>query len=142
MAQQGAVSKAKIKDGLTPKQAKFVKGIAEGKSATQAALSAYDVKNYGTAAVVATENLNKPNIREAVQRALEHHQLTPEMALEPVKKALLYKGDTERESLEMNLKGVGIYQRLLAMTEDKTAGGGGNTFIFNNKVDKQSFTAK
>lgn len=142
MAQQGRVAKAKLKDGLTPKQAKFVQKIAEGKTGTQAALESYNVKSVDVAKTVASENYSKPNIREAIQRALEHHQITPEMALEPVKRGLLFQGDTERESLDMNLKAVGIYSKLLGMTEDKSNQSNGNTFVFNNVNSSQNFYKK
>lgn len=76
------------KPKLTQKQAKFVKGIAEGKPATVSAQESYDVKNYGTAAVIASENLNKPNVKEAIDLAMVKLNLTPERVLKPIDDAL------------------------------------------------------
>jgi hypothetical protein len=69
---------------LTIKQAKLVKGIAEGKTNTQAALDAYDVKSPETAASMASENLRKPNVQEAIQQALTFYNLTPKRAMKPI----------------------------------------------------------
>ncbi|RLI35141.1 hypothetical protein DRO66_07710 [Candidatus Bathyarchaeota archaeon] len=52
---------------LTPKQQEFANGILEGKSGTQAAVDAYNVKNRKTASVIAAENLAKPSIEEYLQ---------------------------------------------------------------------------
>jgi len=129
------MAEVKKKPKLTVKQAKFVKGIAEGKSATVSAQESYDVKKYSTAAVIATENLNKPNVKEAVEYALAKQGLTADDMVAPVKRALEFQGETDRETIEINLKGVDRLVRLFQMTEDKNTGG--NTFIFNNG-DKQS----
>ena len=127
---------------LTPKQAKFVQGIAEGKPAYKSAVEAYDTDDLNVANAIAVENLQKPTIRAAVEAALAEHHLTAFDAVKPVADALKYQGDTQKESLEMNLKGVDRYIKLIAMTEEKGANTGGNTFIFNNKVAKQSFTSQ
>lgn len=76
------------KPKLTRKQAEFVKGIAEGKPATISAQDTYNVKNYGTAAVIASENLNKPNVKEAIDLAMVKLNLTPERVLKPIDDAL------------------------------------------------------
>ena len=47
---------------LTHQQRQFVLHYVRGVSGTDAALSVYDVKNRNTAAVIASENLRKPNI--------------------------------------------------------------------------------
>jgi phage terminase small subunit len=84
---------------LTTKQAKFVKGIAQGKTNTDSALEAYDTNSYETAAVIATENLKKPNIQDAIELARVKLNLTPERALKPIDDAL------NDDDLEMRLKG-------------------------------------
>lgn len=62
---------------LTEKQRKLIKGVAAGKSQTQAAiLAGYSEK---TAAASATETLGKPNVREALQRALEKVGVSDEL---------------------------------------------------------------
>lgn len=87
------------KPKLTTKQAKFVKGIAEGKTNTDSALEAYDTATYGTAAVIATENLKKPNIQEAIELARVKLGITPERALKPIDDAL------NSDDIETRLKG-------------------------------------
>lgn len=52
---------------LSKKQKGFVKDFIESGNGTQAALKNYDTKDYMTAAVIATENLKKPNIRELIE---------------------------------------------------------------------------
>lgn len=61
---------AKINNRLTRKQTVFVNELANGKSATQAALVAYNTNDPNTAKVIASENLTKPNIREALEESL------------------------------------------------------------------------
>lgn len=67
---------AKITNRLTRKQNSFVKGILSGQSATQAAVTAYNVRDTKTASVIASENLTKPNIKEALEEALSSQGLT------------------------------------------------------------------
>lgn len=73
---------------LTRKQAEFVKGVAEGKPPTVAALAAYDTESYTTAAVIASENINKPNVKQALDLAMEKLNLTPDRILKPIDDAL------------------------------------------------------
>lgn len=61
---------AKINNKLTRKQNVFVNELVNGKSATQAALAAYNTNDPNTAKVIASENLTKPNIREALEEGL------------------------------------------------------------------------
>ena len=70
------------------KQAKFVKGIAEGKTNTQSALEAYDTDSEKVASVIASENLGKPNIQEAIEQAMVKLNITPERVLKPIDDAL------------------------------------------------------
>lgn len=54
---------------LTPKQKKFVKAVAAGKSATEAAIKAgYSKKSART---LASQTLTKSNIREAVEKEID-----------------------------------------------------------------------
>lgn len=56
------------KPKLTPKQAKFVKGIAEGKQQREAYIEAYDTKgNIPTVDVEASRTLSKPQVKEALE---------------------------------------------------------------------------
>jgi phage terminase small subunit len=76
------------KPKLTPKQAKFVKGVAQGKSQTQAALEAYDTTSIDVAKNIGSDNLTKPNVREAIELAMEKLNLTPDRVLKPIDDAL------------------------------------------------------
>lgn len=67
---------AKTHNKLTRKQASFVKGILSGKNPTQSAMIAYDVSNSKTASVIASQNLNKLSIREALEEALSSNGLS------------------------------------------------------------------
>lgn len=66
----------KIQNKLTRKQSAFIKGILAGKSLTQSAMIAYDVSNSKSASVIASQNLNKLSIREALDIALHSQGLT------------------------------------------------------------------
>lgn len=53
---------------LTRKEKGFVTDVADGVVPTIAALDNYDTESYGTAAVIAHENLKKPKIQEALKK--------------------------------------------------------------------------
>lgn len=57
--------------GLTVKQRKFVQTYVETGNGTAAALAAYDTDDAPTAATIATENLRKPQLQEAVAELLD-----------------------------------------------------------------------
>lgn len=99
---------------LTPKQAKFVKGLAAGKSGTQAALEAYDTTDPNTAKVIASENLTKPNVRDAIENAMMKLNLTPERALKPIDDAL------KHDDLDMRLKGTDRWLKLIPKDKGDT----------------------
>jgi phage terminase small subunit len=74
------------KKKLTVKEQKLIKGIAAGKSQTQAAKDAgYSPKS---AHVIATNTLNKVNVQEALQVALTKHGITLDTAIAPIGKGL------------------------------------------------------
>jgi len=87
------------KPKLTVKQAKLVKGIAEGKPKQVAALEAGYGTNPSSAAAIANETLKNPNVQEALQAALVRAGITPDLAIAPIGEALLH------DELDMRLKG-------------------------------------
>jgi phage terminase small subunit len=87
MAVQGE-TKVKKPRALTTKQRKFVKAKAEGLTGVAAAQIAYDTTDYNTAAMIASDNLRKPNIQEAVQAEMAKQGITLEAIIRPVKEAL------------------------------------------------------
>jgi hypothetical protein len=86
--QKGGVKQSEMKrrDGqlVTPKQAAFIKGVAAGKSGTQAALDAYNTTSADTAKAIASENLSKPNVKIALQQALERSGLSIDRVAEVI----------------------------------------------------------
>lgn len=70
---------AKLVGELTIKQYTFVANILKGKTATQAAMSSYNVKNIHVAKVIASENLSKPYIRDEINKALRSNGVSIEM---------------------------------------------------------------
>lgn len=124
------------KPKITVKEAKLIKGIAEGKTKRQAAMDAYDTNTIETAAVIASEVLRKPNVQEALDIALDKYGLTIERAVEPINKALNAKkivpieGDfyvTDVDDLDMQLKGSDRALKLMGVSQEK--GASTNNFI-------------
>lgn len=112
------------KPKLTRKQAEFVKGIAEGKTQTKAALDAYDIEGKDPeriASALAVENLGKPSIQEAIELARVKLNITPERVLKPIDDAL------NDDDLEMRLKGSDRALKIMGIGKNKE---GGNTFNF------------
>lgn len=122
------------KPKLTMKQAKFVRGIAEGKTNTDAALEAYDTDSYDVAKVIASENITKPNVKEAIDLAMVKLNLTPERALKPIDDAL------DSDDLEMRLKGSDRAIRLMGIANKDNGGGTINNYgqMILGKMDKYS----
>jgi hypothetical protein len=56
---------------LTLKQRGFVKRFIETKNGTRAALDNYDTTDRNTAAMIASDNLTKPNVRQEVEQQLK-----------------------------------------------------------------------
>ena len=62
---------------MTLKQKLFIKNfVNNGGNGTQAALAAYDTADPSVAKVIGSENLTKPNIREAIEEALRSKGLS------------------------------------------------------------------
>ncbi len=63
--------------GLTPKQAKFVKGIVEGKTQAEAYIEAYDTKGHlPTVEAEASKTTNKPQVKQAIVEAMTRKGIT------------------------------------------------------------------
>jgi len=74
---------------LTVKQKKFVKAYVEKDgNGQEAAKAVYDVRTDGIARSIASENLTKPNIKYAIEQALEKHGITMDRAVQPISDAL------------------------------------------------------
>lgn len=131
------------KKGLTPKQAKFVQGIADGKPAYKAALDAYDAADMNSASTIAAENLQKLTVKEALEPILAKHEINLDTAIAPIGKGLKAIKQNEftgekTEDLQTQLKASDRALKLLGIGVDKTPQG--NTFVQvnNYKADKYS----
>lgn len=119
------------KPKLTRKQAEFVKGIAEGKTQAEAYIKAYDTKGHlPTVEPEATRTANKPQVKAAIELALEKLNLTPERALKPIDDAL------NHDELDMRLKGTDRYLKVASMA-GKGEGGGTTVNNFGNLLMQQ-----
>ena len=135
---------------ITIKEAKLIKGIAEGKTKQQAALEAYDTTSPATASSIASETLKKPNVREALYAELARQGITLEKIIKPVADALdakiriksVVSGETveiDAPDLEMNLKG---HDRAVKLMGLQNTGEGGTTnfnFISVQSQDKSEY---
>lgn len=63
-------------DCLTLKQRIFIKEYIEHRNGVKAALLAYNTRDYSTAGMIASENLKKPKIVEALNSILNQEDLT------------------------------------------------------------------
>ncbi len=92
---------------LTLKQAKFIANIASGMSGTKSVMDAYGISNVNIAAVIASENLRKLKIQQALKTGLEKHNISLDSAIRPIGlglKAKIVVGDKEFDDLDTQLK--------------------------------------
>ena len=74
---------------LTVKQKKFVKAyVATDGNGQESAKAVYDVNSDTVARSIASENLTKPNIKYAIEQALEKHGITMDAAIAPIAEGL------------------------------------------------------
>lgn len=108
---------------LTVKQKKFVKAYVKNDgNGTKAALETYNTVDERTASAISSENLSKPNIRNAVEQSFIKHQITIDDAIAPIAKAMKAKRtyyaegvkiETDDDDLEMQLKGSDRYLKFM-----------------------------
>lgn len=68
---QGMPRYVRNPQGLSLKQTKWIKGIVEdGMNGTQSALNAYDTDDPVVAKSISSENMSKPYVKEALEKAL------------------------------------------------------------------------
>lgn len=91
---------------LTPKQDAFIREyIANGGNGTKAAQVAYDTNSYNSAQSIASQNLNKPIIAEALLKTMRRAGITDEMIVKPVIEALTAVNADGTPNLDLQLKG-------------------------------------
>jgi phage terminase small subunit len=120
------------KPKLTVKQAKFVKGVAEGKTKTQAAVDAGYGNNPDSARAIANEALHNPSVLNALHMELERQGITLEKIIKPVTNAL------DSDSIELQLKG---HDRVMKIVAPRSEGGTSVNINFNQVAfkDKEEF---
>lgn len=74
---------------LTRKEILFLKEVAKGKTGTEAALVAYDTNDPNTAAVISSENLRKPKLKEALEQAYDKAGITAQSIADVLSDAML-----------------------------------------------------
>lgn len=91
---------------LTPKQSAFIREyIANGGNGTKAAQVAYDTNSYNSAQSIASQNLDKPVIAEALIKTMRRAGITDEMIVKPVIEALTAVNADGTPNLDLQLKG-------------------------------------
>lgn len=113
------------KPKITIKEAKLIKGIAEGKTQRQAYIDAYDTKgSLPTVDAEASKTIRKPQVQEALAIALEQHGITLDTAIAPIGKALTAMKQNEftgeiTEDIQTQLKGSDRALKLMGIGQDK-----------------------
>lgn len=97
---------------MTLKQREFVKKYILNKgNGTQAAMEAYNAKNYNTAHAIAVENLQKPTIKREIELALEAKGLTDEYISELLQEATI-SGIGQKSTNSDALRGIEMMLKL------------------------------
>lgn len=124
---------------LTIKQKKFVKAyVANDGNGTKAALAAYDTVDDKAASVIASENLEKLSVKEAIESALVKHGITMDAAVKPIADGLTAfrtvpggdgEGSWDVADHSIRLKASGMALKLMGAEKNDTPTG---TSIFVN----------
>jgi hypothetical protein len=132
------VSKTK---GLTPKQAKFIKLRAQGKTQAEAYMASYNTKGHlPTVKPRASKLERQPDIQEALQKELARQGITLETVVRPVAEGLKAEkvtivGNGEDSMAEITpdhnirLQSVKIASRWMGIDSPPSEGGTTNNFI-------------
>ena len=138
----------KVPEGkLTIKQKKFVKAyVANDGNGTKAALESYNTVDEKTASVIASENLEKPSVKEAIDAALDKHGITMDAAIAPIADGLTAfrtvpggdgEGSWDVADHSIRLKASGMALKLLGAEKQSEIPQGANFIqVNNNYVDR------
>lgn len=77
-----------VKKNLTYPQRKFIAGVVSGLTPTQASKEAYPTATYGSQRSMATENLKKPKVKSAIEKALTKHNISEDRITGLINEAL------------------------------------------------------
>ena len=102
-------------DKLSAKQVAFTQEYAKTKNGTRAVIaSGYNVKSAGVAGAIASENLAKPKIREAIAELLRENDI------ELAKVLAIHKRNLEQDKhLPTSQKAVNDYYELVGLKEQQ-----------------------
>jgi HD-GYP domain-containing protein (c-di-GMP phosphodiesterase class II) len=139
------LKKTKKPRALTTKQLKFIKAKVEGKTGVEAAMEAYGVTSYRSANTVATSNMQKVAIKDALEAVYERQGITLDRIIAPINRALEAKkivgiGENEKEVHDhsVQLKAASIAGSFLGIGRN-TEGGNTVNFIAVQNKDTQSY---
>lgn len=135
--------KKEIRRPLKPREYRFLKTKIDNPDMPnyKAAMIATNATTVASANVEAKRMLQNASLREKLDEALVAQGFTMDNITKPVKRALNYQGETERDTIDVQLK---AHDRALKMLQiiGGEQGGGNNTFIFNNGDSSQNFIKK
>lgn len=101
---------------LTAKQTKFVKEyVANDGNGTKAALAAYDTTDENTAHAIASQNLQKLTVAEAIEVGMAEQGITMDKALKPIATAL------NSNDMDTQFKGSDRFFKLVGAGKDQAA---------------------
>jgi DNA-binding Lrp family transcriptional regulator len=90
---------------LTEKEKNFCVAMAEGKNQTEAALVAYDTESRGSARVIGSQLMAKPDIQQAIADLMDINGLTKDYRVKKLKKHVDDKdGNISLRALDMSFK--------------------------------------
>jgi len=124
---------------LTVKEAKLVKGIAEGKTQRQSYIDAYDTKgSIPTVDAEASKTVRKPQVQEALAKALIKHGIDLDSSIAPIGKALHAMKQNEftgeiTEDIKTQLMGSDRALKLMGIGQDRDNGSTNFIQIINEK---------
>jgi phage terminase small subunit len=126
---------------LTQKQQGFVRDYVKMKNGTKAIIKNYKVTKEKTASAMAVENLGKPSIQNAIDKALVKHNITLDRALKPIDNGLnAMKQDNISgaisEDLNIQLKASDRALKLLGVTQSNS---GQTAFVNVINIDKEKY---
>lgn len=109
-----AVGKYRARTLLTAKQQRFTEEYIKTLNGTESASIAYDASNRDTARSIATENLSKPLIREAIAKQLQENGIEMQEIYSTHKRNML-----QQENLPTSQKAVSDFYEILGMKGDR-----------------------
>ena len=112
----------RIRKRLTIKQQKFIAKTIQTGNATQAALAVYDTTKITTARGIASENLQKPSIYEAIEQGLKAEGVTPQTVIKSLKTNLISGEGVKATAADSNTAAKLLLQTFERLEQKHTGG--------------------